>query len=441
MSSPLAIAAVTSVLRNLLDDGVINMNVSGATGTKVTVSASPPDVIKIEPGTAQTRLNLFLHQVTPNPGWRNVGLPSRDDGGARLTNAPLALDLHYLLTAYGAKDLEAEILLGYGMHVLHETPVLPRARIKEVLVGAVDAHILPEAFREDASDLADQVEQIKISPANLNSEEMSKLWTALQAHYRPTAAYQVSVVLIEAKRPTRVPLPVLSRGPVDPATKHERGPVVQANLLPPFPTLLEAIAPNGQTASRLGDTVAFSGHHLDGSDLKLLFEHPRREASEPALLLTPQPGSTATRLTAVLPTGAAAESSWPAGVWGVTLSLKRPGESAPRPSNTLPMLLAPTLDLGASTVTRDPATKAVTATLHVRPLVRPGQRVTLAIGAASASPRPPAAATGTLVFEFGNLPAGAQSVRLLVDGAESQLIDRSQTPPRFDPLQRLTVPA
>ena len=27
---------------------------------------------------------------------------------------------------------------------------------------------------------------------------MSKLWSAIQAHYRPTAAYQASVVLIEA---------------------------------------------------------------------------------------------------------------------------------------------------------------------------------------------------------------------------------------------------
>ena len=30
---------------------------------------------------------------------------------------------------------------------------------------------------------------------------MSKLWSAIQSHYRPSAAYQVSVVLIEAKRP------------------------------------------------------------------------------------------------------------------------------------------------------------------------------------------------------------------------------------------------
>ena len=39
---------------------------------------------------------------------------------------------------------------------------------------------------------------------------MSRLWTAIQAHYRPTAAYVVSVVLIEARQPTRQALPVLA---------------------------------------------------------------------------------------------------------------------------------------------------------------------------------------------------------------------------------------
>ena len=46
--------------------------------------------------------------------------------GQRITNPPLALDLHYLLTAYGIAELQAEVLLGYGMQLLHEHPVLGR---------------------------------------------------------------------------------------------------------------------------------------------------------------------------------------------------------------------------------------------------------------------------------------------------------------------------
>lgn len=74
-------------------------------------------------------------------------LPSRSGtGGERLTNAPLALDLHYVMIAYGRADFQAEILLGYGMHLLHERPVLDRAAIRRALnptpieVHAVPAH-------------------------------------------------------------------------------------------------------------------------------------------------------------------------------------------------------------------------------------------------------------------------------------------------------------
>ena len=43
MSSALAIAGVTAVLRDLLNDGLINHNVSGVLGATVTVSVLPPD--------------------------------------------------------------------------------------------------------------------------------------------------------------------------------------------------------------------------------------------------------------------------------------------------------------------------------------------------------------------------------------------------------------
>ena len=34
--------------------------------------------------------------------------------------------------------------------------------------------------------------------------------------------------------------------------------------LPPFPVLLAAELPDGQTSARLGDVVTLTGHHLDG---------------------------------------------------------------------------------------------------------------------------------------------------------------------------------
>ena len=202
MSSRLAIGAVSAVLRNLLDDAMINVNPD--LGTTVDVSAVAPDTIDLENDQAAPRLNLFLYQVTPNSGWRNAALPSRNGVGDRLTNVPLALDLHYLVTAYGRSDFHAEILLGYAMHVLHERPWLDRASIREALNpgGSLDLSMFPPAIQAlSRSDLADQVEAIKIVPEALGTDELSKLWSAIKSDYRPSAAYRVSVVLIEAARP------------------------------------------------------------------------------------------------------------------------------------------------------------------------------------------------------------------------------------------------
>ena len=45
----------------------------------------------------------------------------------------------------------------------------------------------------------------------MSVEEMSKIWTALQSQYRPTAVYKASVVLIESKKSVRPTLPVRAR--------------------------------------------------------------------------------------------------------------------------------------------------------------------------------------------------------------------------------------
>ena len=137
--------AVTATLKDLLNDGLLNHDLSSIGSFSVT--ALPPD--RISTGQNEpNQLNLFLHRVTSNTGWQNTGLPSRDANGTRITNAPLALDLHYLLTAYGSQDLNAEILLGYAMHLLHETPMLTRQQLRNVLGGIspVDGSILPTPF-------------------------------------------------------------------------------------------------------------------------------------------------------------------------------------------------------------------------------------------------------------------------------------------------------
>jgi hypothetical protein len=437
MSSPLAIGAVSAVLRNLLDNGFINV---GAPLSPVKVTAVAPDTIKLDVAEQPPSLNLFLYRTSQNQGWAEFGLPAFDGNGTRISNPPLALNLHYLLTAYGAADFQAEILLGYAMHLLHERPVLDRAAIRKALdPSPLGSSILPPAFQAlTAADLADQVEGVTITPEPMDTEEMSRLWSAIQAHYRPTASYLVSVVLIEARRPSRTPLPVLSRGPVDPTTGRDRGVVVEPGLLPPFPTIVRVEPPEEQPAAQLGETVRLAGHHLDGTSTVVRFAHRLLDSPNE---VTIGASTDTTGIDVPLPSGASAEQDWPAGIYIVSVSLIRPGEVDPRDSNVAAMLLAPEPQLPPTTISRDATTRRVTVTLDVKPQVRPAQEAQLTLGGDSGPADQHPTATSTLTFKLGDMPPGAQWVRLTVDGVESLLVDRSAEPPAFDPSQSVAVPA
>ena len=424
MTTGLGLAAVTATLRELLSDGIIDNNVNGMLGTTVSVSVLPPDKVVPQNGTEAAQLNLFLYQVTANAGWRNEGLPSRDAASRRLSNPPLALDLHYLLSAYTAGDLNAELLLGYAMHWLHERPVLTRDMIRAALTPS-PAPGTPLDRALQACGLADQVELIKITPEYLNTEEMSKLWTATQSHLRPTAAYVASVVLIEASALVASPLPVLTRGPVDPASGHERGVIAEASLDPALPTL-EAVTPDGgQPVARLGQVIDLTGHHLDGAARTVLLGNDRFEIEQTIAAL---PGGEGRLMQFSIPVLQATD--FPVGVYRVGAQVVRPGETDARQTNRLAMTLAPEITGLPISVMRD-VSGAASFSLNFNPALRPGQTVSLVLGLQEFAPQAFAAPCTTLNFVIGHAPIGSHLARLRIDGIDSPIVDHSVSPPVF----------
>lgn len=194
MSSALAIASMTYVLKSLLDNRLVQSGVTVSVG-EVTVTALPPD--RITTGADErSQINLFLYRVTPHTAWRGARI-SIGELPHDTTGPSLAFDLHYLITAYGERDFQAEILLGCAMQLLMETPVLTREMIRNaVSAGAVGA--MREAL--EVSTLAGQDMDITLTPEFLTTEEASKLWSALQAKYRPSAAYKISAIVVAAER-------------------------------------------------------------------------------------------------------------------------------------------------------------------------------------------------------------------------------------------------
>ncbi len=430
MSTALAIAGVTAVLRDLLNDGLVNHNVSGVLGSSVTVTVLAPDRVVPPSASEASQVNLFLYLVTPNPGWRNDRLPSRDASGRlRLTNAPLALDLHYLLSVYSGGDLHAEILLGYAMQLLHEMPVLTRDAIHTALNPSPDVGTsLPPALRALAdSGLEDQVELIKLTPQYLNTEEMSKLWTAMQSHFRPTAAYTASVVLIEAQRAARSALPVLSRGPVDPVNGRDRGVVVVPSLLPPLPMLTAAVPPARQPVAAIGDTIALQGHHLEGSSREVLLTNDRFEIEVTIPALPPLSPAVATdALIEFSLEGQAA--ALPVGVYRVAARLVRPDEDDPRETNRIALTLAPRMTNLPLSVARA-GDGSASFTIEFTPELRAGQSAVLVLGQTEYLPQGSGSPATELTFLIPNAPLGSHLARLRIDGIESPIIDLSAEPP------------
>ena len=439
MSNALAIASVTAVIKDLLNNGVIDHQLSGVVG-EVTVSALPPDRLLVAGQAETSRINVFMYQVTPNAGYRNSALPSRASSGDRVSNPPLALDLHYLVSTYGANEFDAEILLGYAMQLLHETPVLTRDAIRRTLAPAspVSGSVLPPPFNAlVASELADQLEQIRITPANMGIEEVSKLWTAIQSHYRPTAAYQASVVLIESKRSVRSALPV--------ANDRRRLYVVPFR----FPAIDDVVSTLGDRAPiAVGSTIAIRGRDLVG-ERTLVNLHGTDITPLPTAL---KPERIEIALTSPLPAGLYA------GVKGLQVIHRMamgepPVDHRGFESNAAAFVLRPTitngpvippadvLGLASSTETINGVVTPLRAgSLRVAcdPRVGRDQRASLVLneinvaagaithaytfGAPSSNGLALGVAdTSTITFPFSRVVAGTYVVRVQVDGAESVL--------------------
>lgn len=440
MSSPLAMAGVTAVLKDLLNDGLINNNDLAAIGT-VTVSALPPD--RIQTGANEdNRINLFLYQVTPNQGWRNQGLPSIGTNGERLNNPPLALDLHYMLSAYGREDLNAEVLLGYAMELLHEL-VLSRDDIRKSLSPSnpINVNLIPkDPDGRSAVDLADQVEQIKITPNYLSADELSRLWTSMQARYRPTMAYQVSTVLIQRKRPAKSPLPVLARG------EKDKGIDSQPDIKAPDPsiptlriiTIQEPTQNLMRDAAELGDTLILEGALLAGNQVTALFSHRLLANS---LKLPVKAGATASHVEIELPknTDAGAPQNWPAGPYSVSLQIDLTGKPAIL-TNVLFFALAPRIS-AAPVVTGGANNPSVS--LQFFPEIRDTQRVEFFAGGDPFKPTPFVGGVSTLTIPLTGIKPidGPIPIGLRVDGVDSILVrDTRAKPPQFDPQQSIILP-
>lgn len=394
MSNYLAVAAATATLSRTLQAaiGVVQ---------NATVTMVRPDSPQ---GAAGPRVNVFLYQVTPNAARRGEDLPTRTSAGVPVRRPVAAIDLHYLLSFYGEEaQLEPQRLLGATVAALHARPVLTRQAVRDTVADNTFAMVAQ-------ADLADSAELIKLAPAPLTLEDLSRLWAVFfQTPYALSTAYVASVVFLEAAEAVRPAPPVLAS---------------ETHVVPFRRPVIDSVAATADPALPIlpGAAVALRGRSLRGDVTELLLG---------GISVAPAADRIAdTQVEADLP-------DLPAGVHGAQVVHGIAFGDPPEPrraahSNVAAFVLHPVIarradDPSAYDITLNASGGSPTPdsmTVRVTPAVASGQRAQIELMRGAAVERvvqAPAvtAPTGTLTFPLAGVPAGSYLVRVRVDGAES----------------------
>lgn len=387
MSNSLAIAAATATLRNLLT--AIQTDIPG---TLITVAPMG----SARSGTTN-QLNIYLYNVERNTGWSNQ--PYSDNQATASGEPPIAIDLLFLVTAYGNNDDEvhAHQVLGRAMSLLHDQPVLNRTAIASALTG---------------NDLHEQIESVRITQESLTLDDLSRLWSAANTEIRLSVAYRANVVLIESARPTPSPLPVLTSG-IE----------VAASLNPVLPTITQLVLPNNAPSVRLGEVIRVEGFHLENT-VEARFETERSTS----LLTLAIGAATATHIDINLPNDAPAQQDWFAGSYRLVLRM-----ADDRETNVAAFILAPRI----TGFTPNPTAGATQLDVSTEPEVRVSQNVRLFLGSQGIDLA--SAAGSQLNFDLQGVSVGDYLLRLRVDGVDSHAIDYSASPLQYDSAAQVQV--
>lgn len=421
MSNYQAIATVTATLKQRLDGLLADLLPGG-------VSVGP--LATEEPTTSY--VNAFLFQVMPNAALRNSDLPTRTSDTLLRQKPRIALDLQYIISFGGPYEgLLPQRMLGLVVSGLHARPFLDEREIANAIT-AVDG----SAVHLADSNLDQELERVKLTPAYLSLDELSKIWSVFfQRPYVLSVVYHASVVLIEADVNPEPPLPVKSTGvfpsagnsPSVASVFARRGRFDPPAAAPPVPIAADTtLVIRGKRLAATGGVIVRLGK-MDLTPIVISDEQLEIDLSTVADL---RAGVQALRVLHRVP------------IRGSTVEHPNVGFE----SNGVPVTLRPTVLGDAQRVVN--ATQ-VRVEVQLQPDVQTDQAVRLLLNPTNggspitieAEARP--AATGLVSFPADDILSGNYLVRVVVDNAASILTTQPVTgsePPKPFNGPKLVVP-
>lgn len=406
MSNRKAIAAVTAVFSEIIDDAIRNV-------------VSSARVFTLRPGLAVSNgdvgVNVYLYRALPNAGLRNLNQPIRTSDGRLIRRPVAAWDLQYLLTFVGAEtSLQPDLLLGAVLTHLEQVSLLGKGYIRNV----EETLELDEERRGAAgSGLSDQVELVRLTPIDLSLDSMTQLWSALTNEpFALSVAFQAAAVLMSPEVALSSSLPV-------------GGQPAAALSVGRRPRIHSVFATTGRLDPILiGSTLLIEGSNLRSRSTQVKIGSLTVDVDANAiqddrieLPLSPDAGSGPEPL------------SLTPGLLGVQVRHRidvssdpsspslRPGPS----SNVVPIALRPTLVEAVLVSSGDERT----IELIVAPIPAPDWECFLLLNRLQGDPPESlvlqafsiAPGSERLVFEATTVPPGTWLVRVQVNGAESPL--------------------
>lgn len=436
MPDGFALSALGHALRFRVDRLIREVD-TAITG-QFTLVSRPPEPLSTTPP-ALTTLILYPYHLVPNASWSQARSPTFSSGGERRDVAYLALDVRFLLAGYGGDGADVEMLLGLALLALHETPVLTPALLEAAAAGTFpNGSPLPQAIR----DLADQPAPIRIRPIAMSGEDLSQLWSPMNAGLRTGMAFEASTLLMERRVSRTVAPPVReARLGVDLIRRPTiaRVAVAPAAAGPAFPPA----AFEDRTVAAPGDRL-----RLTGSGLRAAITANNTSVAIGPRLVTPAAADmTPARLDLTLPADQRPglvtleirhRTAKPAGDLPPPATGDIPGER----SNLVPFAIRPLLAATPVTLDNrqvDDGIVSFRATLAFAVAIGARQRVELLLnprdpdadgrfpGHSFEAPQPPPGPgdpdVTTRVLRIAAVPPGSYLVRIIVDGAESALTE------------------
>ncbi|MBC7909098.1 MAG: DUF4255 domain-containing protein [Pyrinomonadaceae bacterium] len=123
-------------------------------------------------------LSIFLYRVLENGDMKNRPLEQLNTSTQRYP--PLSLNLFYLVTPLTKSTDNDHRVLSKTMQILYDNAVVNGSELQGVL--------------------KDSAEELRITMAPLNLEDLNKLWTSFMRPLRLSVSYEVKVAYIDSER-------------------------------------------------------------------------------------------------------------------------------------------------------------------------------------------------------------------------------------------------